>query len=235
MKASPSAVAARRSPAWPRDMVVFAGGPFALGLGRPLAVQVAPFALGRREVTMGEYREYAEAAAVSGPLPWEGVADFSRVRDLPVNQVSRKQAAGYCRWRYASCGGRLPTEAEWEYAARDGNLAKSFPFFGAPVAGRANLRGKARGLLPVGSLPEGRSEHGLFDLIGNVAEWTDGEGGPYPVPAGKGVVRGGGADSSPSETSATTRAFVDPARQDPFIGMRCACEAPGDSSDEKGP
>ena len=113
--------------------------------------------------------------------------------------------------------------------------AKNFPFFGAPAASRANLRGKARGLLPVGSLPEGRSEHGLFDLIGNVAEWTEGDVGPYPVPTGKGVVRGGGADSSANETSATTRAFVDPARQDPFIGIRCACEAPSSAAGGKRP
>ena len=122
--------------------------------------------------------------------------------DHPINCIDWELAAAYCAWR----GGRLPTEAEWEYAAR-GSDDRVYPWGNeAPDVKRLNLCGRECAALaarelhdewkpmydgddgwattaPVGSYPDGASPFGVLDMAGNVWEWTDDWHGPYPATA----------------------------------------------------
>jgi iron(II)-dependent oxidoreductase len=102
-------------------------------------------------------------------------------QDLPVIHVNWYEADAYCKW----AGRRLPTEAEWEMAAavepHPSQFKRNFPW-GDEVAApeRANLDGRALGLLEVGALPDGDSAFGCRQMIGNVWEWTASDFQPYP-------------------------------------------------------
>jgi ergothioneine biosynthesis protein EgtB len=143
-------------------------------------VELGAFALARHPVTQsqfaafmadGGYRRHAlwsrqgwawrETEAVARPLHWRRDAP-----DHPVAGVSAYEAEAFCRW----AGARLPTEFEWEHAAR--NLVVS--------AECGNLGGVHLGTTPVGRFPGGRSADGADDLFGNVWEWTASDFAPYP-------------------------------------------------------
>ncbi len=122
-------------------------------------------------------------------------AQFDR---LPVTGVPRKHAEDYCAWK----GKRLPTEAEWEKAAR-GEQGLEYPWGNEWDERRLNVnsgQGWEHGVAPVGSYPEGQSPYGVFDMAGNVMEWVAGEYRPYPgsdyesdaFNQHDGVARGGG-------------------------------------------
>ena len=221
----------------PPELVAFDGGEFPIGWGRDGTaadapahpVSIAPFAIGRREVSMGEFRDFAERTLFSGPLPWQGIDDFAAIRNLPVNLVTRDEAEHYCAWRYGARTGRLPAEAEWEFAARGGQAHSRLPWSGTVHPERVNGgRQKHVVLLSVDSLPAGQTAAGLFHVLGNVAEWTGGDAAAYPsstarIPEGTAAVRGGSARSTlEGDLTATARAFVLPDHRDPFIGFRCA-------------
>ena len=148
----------------------------------PREVWISPFFLGLYEVTVAEYRPFLAAASrgdvaefeyplTAEPLPhvpvlW-GTAGFSGDRQ-PVAGVSWFTAYAYCRWM----GGRLPSEAEWEKAAR-GTDRRTFPWGEDPDPLRANVLGSFNHrTLPVGTYPGGRSPYGCYDMAGNVAEYT---------------------------------------------------------------
>ncbi len=86
--------------------------------------------------------------------------------DYPVVGVSSSDAEQYARW----AGKRLPTEAEWEYAARGGLIDKNFPWGDQVDSAKVNYGKKFKGILKVGSFPP--NNFGLFDITGNVWEWT---------------------------------------------------------------
>ncbi|MCK5804938.1 MAG: SUMF1/EgtB/PvdO family nonheme iron enzyme [Lentisphaeria bacterium] len=143
-------------------------------------VTLKPFAMLKTEVTVAQYRACVKAGKCTKPTPSVGDrADYNwsngRGDKHPINGVLRKQAKAFCAW----VGGRLPSEAEWEYAARSGGKRQLYPWGNEKAScRRAVVFGQDRGgcdrgtTWPVCSKPGGNSAQGLCDLVGNVSEWV---------------------------------------------------------------
>ena len=148
----------------------------------------------------------------------------------PAVHISWNDAYAYCAWR----GGRLPTEAEWEKAAR-GTTASSYPWGNAsPSPQYLNYNLSIRDTVAVGSYPQGASPYNIYDLSGNVWEWvSDWYGENYyqvspssnpqgPSSGNKRVFRGGSWDDISSAVTATVRVGYNPSVTSSSIGFRCA-------------
>lgn len=216
-------------------MAIVPGGAYTIGrddgtpltrLSRPVhAVRVDSFGMEVHEVTVGEYRAFAQATGA--PAPWTSVPDSL----LPVTGVAWAEATGYCGWRHKD-GGRLPTEEEWEAAAR-GPHAYLYPWGASWLSGAANTLSLGRNApAPVESFPTGRSPLGIFDLIGNAWEWTSSPVRAYPgappLPdslAQYRVIRGGAYDSPDNSANAAQRGYSRPTspRRSEYAqtGFRC--------------
>ena len=176
--------------------------------GRPTVVRVdRPFSIATREVTR---RAFARLAGPErfGPPPRSSTTTPVAAGDMeePQTDVSRSAAADFCRRVSRQIGRtvRLPTEAEWELAARAGSDA-------APVARKAaDADGHAH---PVGR--RSPNPFGLFDLDGNVAEWC---AGPDPV------ARGGSYAVPPAGSADGARRLVPGGRADPTVGFRLVAD-----------
>ncbi|MBM4121141.1 MAG: formylglycine-generating enzyme family protein [Nitrospira sp.] len=183
--ACPQAMA-QSLPTDPRDpvrMITIPAGPFLMGSRdgtgqedeRPMrSVFVDAFSLDEVEVTNDRYLRFVQATGHKLPPNPYGEGPLSALRgigNLPVVQVTWHDAQDYCEW----AGKRLPTEAEWEKAAR-GTDGRIYPWGNeSPTPQRANFDREWDGvktLLPVGSLPEGPSPYGVADLAGNAREWV---------------------------------------------------------------
>ncbi|MGE4141065.1 MAG: bifunctional serine/threonine-protein kinase/formylglycine-generating enzyme family protein [Planctomycetota bacterium] len=200
------------------------------------------FFLGKYEVTWRQFRRYCEAMRCAPPRPHELVAGLD-LDEHPVHLVSRADAAAYCAW----AGLRLPSEAEWEYAAR-GSDGRRWPWGAAapdatrlnssdqslPQGGRAPWNDGYRWTAPVGSFPAGAGPFGNLDLAGNVAEWVEDDyvaGYPAepqrdPAPrhgSGQGLVRGGCSGWHYEAASAAARRALHPTRGAALsVGFRAA-------------
>lgn len=208
---------------------------FSNELGRRTAFQRS-FWIDRTEVTVSEYARCVAHGRCMRP-GWTGGSRRFRQPDFPVTFVSFQDAESYCRFR----GARLPSEAEFERAAR-GRLGRTYPWgnlYNARLAnhGRHSViqndpsDGYAE-LAPVGSFPAGRTPDGILDLAGNVAEWVSDayrERYDQPPPAAgdvsRRVVRGGSWASGAAWMRGAARQSVDPDTRRPEIGFRCVIAA----------
>ena len=233
------------------ELVVVPAGRFVLGdsSGRgnhneqpPRAIEIErPFAIGRFELTFSDWQRYAEATGK--PLPDNEGWGLSAQR--PVINVSWFDAQGYCQWlsRVSGQRYRLPSEAEWEYAARAGSA--SYYWWGDALDSheqqpRAHCRGCASSRLirnktaAVGQFAP--NAFGLYDTAGNVWEWTaspfrapfDGSEtqAASPLERSPRVVRGGAWNSGPAYLRSSLRDLKQPQHRDYALGFRVLRELP---------
>lgn len=235
----------------PEGMVLVPGGRFRMGcddaIDGPCAeaerpsrwVHVASFFLDRTEVTVAAYRRCVEVEACTAAVAGDECNWGEPDRDVfAANCVTWYQAADYCAW----AGKRLPTEVEWERAAR-GDDGRSFPWGDvAPDADgtfRANWgEGLARHLwsrdrwefdAPVGRFPEGAGPYGTLDQAGNVAEWV---ADAFKESGGDGsgderVVRGGSFREYARRMKTFARDWHGAGRFYSHVGFRCAADPAG--------
>ncbi|MBI2394617.1 MAG: SUMF1/EgtB/PvdO family nonheme iron enzyme [Deltaproteobacteria bacterium] len=182
-------------------------------------------ARGRTEVTVAAYARCVAKGACTEPDAYDEKArqwcNWKRAGrdDDPINCVDHAQAAAYC----AFVGGRLPSEAEWEWSARGYEQATTYPWGSDEPAGRACWDGpgnqvsdEREGTCPVGSFKDGANPKGVLDLAGNVWEWTSTESG------GKAIDKGGGYPNAvSSRLAAKDRNAVDKAQRSSTLGFRC--------------
>ena len=199
--AEPEAV----GPPIPPGMTLVPAGTYLIGsdntqpAARPAhQVSLTAFAIERTEVSVGAYKVFVDSTGF--PAPWGRAMPESR---LPVTRVLWSEASNYCSWKYRD-GGRLPTEEEWEAAAR-GADARRYPWGDRWEPGRANVASAGPNApAPVGSFARSATPDSIADLIGNVWEWTGSRMAAYPgasptAPATRGyVIRGGAYDTADS-------------------------------------
>ena len=192
----------------------------------------AGYFLGKHEVTWAQYRAFC--AATDRRVPSNLIErEFAAGDEHPVFHVSFEDARAYCAW----AGLRLPSEAEWEYAAR-GADERAYPWGEAGEPARLNSRRRPDPRLKtaaVGSFPLGAGPHGCLDQAGNVWEWVADRYGPYdgspqvdPVGPPVGplrVIRGGSWSDPPSLCRATVRQGRPPHYRLNNVGFRVARSA----------
>ncbi|MBF8271219.1 MAG: Protein kinase protein [Magnetococcales bacterium] len=129
-------------------------------------VKLSPFRMGIHPVTVAEYRHFVQTTGYAPP-PFLDDRLFGKV-DHPVVGIGFDDALAYARW----AGGSLPSEAQWEYAAKGGNPFPLYPWGDTlPTPTLANIGSVSSSTSAVGSCPSGVNPFGLFDLCGNVWEW----------------------------------------------------------------
>ena len=188
------------------------------------------------EVTNGRFAKFV--AAIQSEPPW-GFADQETPlvhAEQPVRWVNWLEATGYCLW----AGKRLPTEAEWEKAAR-GTDSRVYPWGNEPPTAAQAVFGLKEGtetVSPIGNRDQGRSPYGVHDLAGNLYEWVadwydEALYTPNPTVDPRGpaegtakVQRGGSYLNNPYRLRATFRTKSEPTEHAPNVGFRCAQDAP---------
>ncbi len=143
-------------------------------------IKLGSFYIDKFEVTNRQYYIYSQATDRPPPKPWQAMKYPEGQDDFPVTGVSFFDAAAYAEW----AGKRLPTEEEWEKAAR-GEKGLIYPWGDRFDIEKANVSPSVRmksgkGMKPVGSFPEGASPYGVHDMIGNAWEWVWDYYLPYP-------------------------------------------------------
>ncbi|MDT4899058.1 MAG: hypothetical protein QOH25_4135 [Acidobacteriota bacterium] len=219
------------APQPPAGMVYVPGGEFTLGRDagdeyeRPAhRATIKPFFMDIYEVTNEDYAKFVKATNHRAPLNWANGNYLAGAGRKPVTGVTWDDASDYAKW----AGKRLPTEEEWEFAARgaDGRL---YPWGNEWQQGQASADG-ARELADVGA-SKGASPYGAFDMVGNAWEWTASKLAAYPkgklpvqLPGDLRVIRGGSYAESKDEATTTYRRGY-PARGSydyGNTGFRCA-------------
>lgn len=255
-------VETRTSPIDGKVMVRVPGGEFRMGTSDTLAhdlaeqfelpesslrveqpehtVDLPEFWIDRELVTNVEYKKFLDANPAFPvpaldldavrPLNWDAAARaFPAGRDnYPVVLVTWGDAAAYCKW----AGKRLPTEAQWEKAAR-GTDGRVYPWGNRWDANRtAAGKSGARDAAPVGQFSGGASPYGAYDMVGNLWQWTSSLERSYPYSAadgreaqdapGKRITRGGMYAFGPAISRANLRNASDPEGRAISVGFRCA-------------
>jgi formylglycine-generating enzyme len=227
------------------ELVLIPAGEFTMGHNSsydtlPVRQMSLPaFSIDKYEVTNKRYKRFIDATSYK--VPWShdpGAAtekpylwDWQRRMypegkgDDPVVLVSWDDAKAFCTW----AGKRLPTEAEWEKAAR-GPKGKPYPWGNDWTNGKANTsESSLKQTSPAGAFKEDVSEYGVYDLAGNVSEWVEDWFAPYPgnpmtsyVERNKyRVLRGGSWDYAHSIANGYHRQYALPQSQMTAIGFRC--------------
>ena len=137
-------------------------------------VLLLSYYLDKFEVANTDYQKFVMATGHHSPPYWNGTQIPNGMDRYPVVMVSWEDAQAFCQW----ANKRLPTEAEWEKAARPDR--RRYPWGNDFDPNRANVGGTRGGLTPVGSYEVGQSPYGVFNLTGNVWEWTSDWYNPYP-------------------------------------------------------
>lgn len=163
---------------FPIEIVNIKGGSFTMGenwWNKEHRVIISDYKITKTEITVSQYKDCVESDACDIPMDGE-YCNWGKLfyHNHPINCVTWFQSAAFCKWK----GGRLPTEAEWEYAAKGGNENRPFPWGEeSPDCDRAISGYIAYGCgkdhtWPVCSKPLGNSKDDLCDLGGNVFEWV---------------------------------------------------------------
>ena len=193
-------------------------------------VPVKTFWMAKTEVTNDEYEEFARETKHSLPSYWREGKPPAGQEKWPVTAVSLDDADAFAQWRSKRdhVKYRLPSEDEWEYAARNGTQGTLYPWGNQWLDNRANV--DTNSLEPVGSHPQGASSRwGLLDLIGNAWEWTSTPAAPYPgnsvlsIPPGQFIIRGGAfsdRSSGSKSITATRRSWLSRSDKEPSVGFR---------------
>ena len=209
---------AKALPPAPPGMAYIAGGEFLMGSDdgdeyeRPAhRVSVAPFYMDLTEVTCEMYQEFVKSTGHRVPPNWTNNSYPSGAAKLAVTGVDWYDADAYAKWVKK----RLPTEEEWEFAARS-NDGRRYPWGNNWSSGAANAGdSSAQRVVDVGSFSPGKTRTGLLDLAGNAWEWTSSDLVAYPngklpeKPSGEiKVVRGGSWQGTTSEVTTTYRGYL---------------------------
>jgi formylglycine-generating enzyme required for sulfatase activity len=218
-----------------KDMVLVPAGEFIMGSEEgeqdeapEQKIYLDAFYIDKYEVTNAQYRRFVKATGHREPYDWKN--DSFNQDDQPVVGVSWDDAAAYCEWRKK----RLPTEAEWEKAAR-GQEGRRFPWGSKWNRQNANCSTSGKNkTAAVGSYPQGVSPYGVYDMAGNIWEWcADWYGADYyhlipkrnptgPVSGDARVIRGGGWFDSQAQLRSANRYYSHPMVRYNGIGFRCA-------------
>jgi eukaryotic-like serine/threonine-protein kinase len=186
-------------------------------------VQLEAFWIDQSEVTNAKYRGCIQAGGCPEPHDLR-FYDDPTYADHPVVFVTWYAAQDYCRW----AGKRLPTEAEWEKAAR-GEVGFSFPWGDEFDPGRLNAGQQLEGTAAVGSYPQGASPYGALDMAGNVWEWVADWYAAYPGSSYRSdfygekykLVRGGSWNHPVEDAHSYHRDIAHPGRALAVVGFRC--------------
>ena len=226
------------------DLLEVSGGKFQMGRsdGPPTEVPAHPVTVGnfemdRTEVTNKEYGQFVKQTNHAPPEHWGSIKPPEGQELLPVANVSYQDALDFAAWRSKRDGVtyRLPTEEEWEYAARNGEKDNLYPWGNTWETGRAATQeAGVNAPMAVGTYPKGMNGWGVVDLVGNVWEWTSSKASLYGGDPDKKlaqfkdwiVIRGGCYASSvkgsfpPGPVSSTMRNWVAPNSKNPVLGFR---------------
>jgi formylglycine-generating enzyme required for sulfatase activity len=185
----------------------------------------------KTEVTHRAYAEFLKATGRKAPYHWRSAAMPEGFGEYPIHNVDWEDAAAYCAWR----GKRLPTEAEWERAARGGKEGLSYPW-GDQADPKLALYNVQTGPGPVAKYPP--NDFSLHDMAGGVSEWcwdwfereyysrSPARNPQGPETGTYKVMRGGAWSDSPARITVFFRNWVRPNQKTPNVGFRCARSAP---------
>jgi formylglycine-generating enzyme required for sulfatase activity/uncharacterized protein YheU (UPF0270 family) len=234
-------------------MIRLAGGAFSMGAnGAQHRVTVEPFHLAAYPVTNEQFRAFARTKAYHNDKYWTeagikwrkeatnhgGLVDESwwGISNRPVVSITWHEAVAYAKWLSARTrkSYRLPTEAEWEFAAA-GTKQRKYPFGNRGSDDTTNTREAGiEQTTSVGAFPADKTPEGLYDLGGNVWEWCSSLEKPYPYKAADGrekldtsgcrILRGGSYHNYRAEIHCTQRRALKPAERWEFIGFRLAMD-----------
>jgi formylglycine-generating enzyme required for sulfatase activity len=181
------------------------------------------FWMGQTEVTVGAYKRFAAATGTEMPIAPTFNSQWAS-DSMPIVRINWEEAQAYCQW----AGGRLPTEAEWEYAARAGSTEAWYGDLDDIAWYEKNSENRAHDVAQ-----KRANKFGLYDTLGNVWEWVfdwyDADFYSYsrskdpagPTSGDYRVLRGGSWDYNPGRARVSARYYSDPRYRNYDIGVRC--------------